>query len=160
MKKEMDEKEKQEEMWKSEMEEEKKKEEEEKHEQREAEGSKKKDEEVKLKRFGFKERSEPAKQNGAFITNKFKKTETISRDNIPSTKADDVEKQEAVWKQQRNNTESEEFEGLKQKQPWVSKLEEAFTGTQPAMGDIKRLLANLLGVPAMEELLQKAGLHR
>jgi len=33
-------------------------------------------------------------------------------------------------------------------------------GTQPATGDIKRLLANILGVPAMEEILQKAGLHR
>ncbi|KAL6459480.1 hypothetical protein MHYP_G00329520 [Metynnis hypsauchen] len=42
--------------------------------------------------------------------------------------------------------------------PWISKLEEIMVGTQPAIGDIKRLLANLLGVPAMEEILQKAGL--
>lgn len=33
-------------------------------------------------------------------------------------------------------------------------------GTLPAMGDIKRLLASLRGVPAMEEILQKAGLNR
>ena len=44
--------------------------------------------------------------------------------------------------------------------PWISKLEEIMVGTQPAVGDIKRLLANLLGVPAMEEILQKAGLTR
>jgi len=44
--------------------------------------------------------------------------------------------------------------------PWISKLEELMVGTQPAMGDMKRLLANLLGVPAMEEILQKAGLNR
>ncbi|KAF0039027.1 hypothetical protein F2P81_009511 [Scophthalmus maximus] len=31
---------------------------------------------------------------------------------------------------------------------------------QSAIGYIKRLLANLLGVPAMEEILQKAGLNR
>lgn len=31
-------------------------------------------------------------------------------------------------------------------------------GTQPAVGDIKRLLANLIGVAAMEEILQKAGM--
>ncbi|KAL7886782.1 hypothetical protein AOLI_G00045030 [Acnodon oligacanthus] len=40
------------------------------------------------------------------------------------------------------------------------KLEEIMVGTQPAIGDIKRLLANLLGVPTMEEILQKAGLNR
>ncbi|XP_013875218.1 caldesmon, smooth muscle [Austrofundulus limnaeus] len=117
----MEEKKKQEERRKREMEEKKKKEEEEKHKKRDAEEKKKKDEEEKLKRFGFKEKSEPAKQNGAFITNKFKKTEKISRDNVPSTKADDVEKQEAErklqeLKQRRNNTESEEFEKMKQKQ--------------------------------------------
>ena len=44
--------------------------------------------------------------------------------------------------------------------PWISKLEEAFVEAQAAMGDIKRLLANLLGVPAMEEILEKAGLRR
>lgn len=44
--------------------------------------------------------------------------------------------------------------------PWISKLEEMMVGTQAAIGDIKRLLANLLGVPAMEEILQKAGLGR
>ena len=43
--------------------------------------------------------------------------------------------------------------------PWITKLEEILIGTQPAIGDIKRLLANLLGVPAMEEILQKAGLN-
>ncbi|KAI4874041.1 hypothetical protein NFI96_008902 [Prochilodus magdalenae] len=42
--------------------------------------------------------------------------------------------------------------------PWISKLEELMVGRQPAVGDIKRLLANLLGVPAMGEILQKAGL--
>ncbi|KAF0033550.1 hypothetical protein F2P81_013616 [Scophthalmus maximus] len=44
--------------------------------------------------------------------------------------------------------------------PWISKLEEITVGTQSAIGDIKRLLANLLGVPAMEDILQKAGLNR
>lgn len=44
--------------------------------------------------------------------------------------------------------------------PWISKLEELMVGTQPAVGDIKRLLASLIGVPAMEELLQKAGMLR
>ncbi|XP_076866938.1 uncharacterized protein LOC143518376 [Brachyhypopomus gauderio] len=44
--------------------------------------------------------------------------------------------------------------------PWISKLEEIMVGTQPAIGDIKRLLANLLGVPAMEEIILKAGLNR
>ena len=44
--------------------------------------------------------------------------------------------------------------------PWISKLEEIMVGTQTAVGDIKRLLANLLGVPAMEEVLQKGGLNR
>ena len=44
--------------------------------------------------------------------------------------------------------------------PWISKLEEVMVGWQPAMGDIKRLLASLLGVPAMEEILQKACLNR
>lgn len=43
---------------------------------------------------------------------------------------------------------------------WISKLEEILVGTQPAMGDMKRLLASLLGIPAMEEILQKAGLQR
>ncbi|XP_054862101.1 uncharacterized protein LOC118471119 [Amphiprion ocellaris] len=44
--------------------------------------------------------------------------------------------------------------------PWISKLEEVLVGTQPAMGDIKRLLASLLGVPVMEEILQQVGLNR
>ncbi|CAJ1053460.1 uncharacterized protein LOC118470224 isoform X1 [Xyrichtys novacula] len=44
--------------------------------------------------------------------------------------------------------------------PWISKLEEIMVGWQPAMGDIKRLLASILGVPAMEEILQRAGLNR
>ncbi|XP_028311222.1 uncharacterized protein LOC114468489 [Gouania willdenowi] len=44
--------------------------------------------------------------------------------------------------------------------PWISKLEEVLVGTQPAMGDIKRLLASLIGVPAMKEILQTAGLKR
>ncbi|XP_034460756.1 uncharacterized protein LOC117773160 [Hippoglossus hippoglossus] len=50
--------------------------------------------------------------------------------------------------------------------PWqstdmsISKLEEIMVGEQPAIGDIKRLLANLLGVHAMGEILQKAGLNR
>ena len=43
---------------------------------------------------------------------------------------------------------------------WISKLEEIMVGEQPAMGDIKRLLANILGVHAMGEILQKAGLDR
>jgi len=34
--------------------------------------------------------------------------------------------------------------------PWISKSEEAWVGLQPAIGDMKRLLANLLGVPAVE----------
>ncbi|KAM3624267.1 uncharacterized protein V6R79_021278 [Siganus canaliculatus] len=44
--------------------------------------------------------------------------------------------------------------------PWISRLEEALVGTQPAMGDIKRLFASLLGVPAMEDILERAGLQR
>ncbi|KAF0044772.1 hypothetical protein F2P81_003930 [Scophthalmus maximus] len=44
--------------------------------------------------------------------------------------------------------------------PWISKLEEITVETQSAIGDIKRLLANLLGVPAMDKILQKAGLNR
>ncbi|RCU38672.1 hypothetical protein DVA76_17710, partial [Acinetobacter baumannii] len=44
--------------------------------------------------------------------------------------------------------------------PWTSKMDELMVGTQFAMGDIKRLLANLLGVSAMEEILQRAGLIR
>lgn len=44
--------------------------------------------------------------------------------------------------------------------PWISKLEEIMVGTQPAMGDVKRLLANILGVPSMEEILQRTGLNR
>ncbi|XP_047446550.1 uncharacterized protein LOC125011393 isoform X3 [Mugil cephalus] len=43
--------------------------------------------------------------------------------------------------------------------PWISKLEEIMVGTQAAVGDIKRLLANILGVPAMGEILQRAGLN-
>ncbi|KAI4889746.1 hypothetical protein NFI96_019342, partial [Prochilodus magdalenae] len=39
--------------------------------------------------------------------------------------------------------------------PWISKLEEILVGTQPAVGDIKRLLANLLGVPATEEIFRR-----
>jgi len=44
--------------------------------------------------------------------------------------------------------------------PWIAKLEEIMIGSQPAMGDIKRLLANLVGVHGMGEILQKAGLMR
>ncbi|XP_047430696.1 uncharacterized protein LOC124999740 [Mugil cephalus] len=44
--------------------------------------------------------------------------------------------------------------------PWISKLEEIMVGTQAAVGDIKRFLANILGVPAMGEILQRAGLNR
>lgn len=44
--------------------------------------------------------------------------------------------------------------------PWISKLEEIMVGTHAAIGDIKRLLANILGVPAMEEIFQRAGLNR
>lgn len=44
--------------------------------------------------------------------------------------------------------------------PWTSKLDEALIGTQPGMGDIKRLLANIVGVSTMEEILVKAGLQR
>ncbi|XP_062255091.1 uncharacterized protein LOC133964835 [Platichthys flesus] len=43
---------------------------------------------------------------------------------------------------------------------WISKLEEIMVGEQLAMGDIKRLLANLLGVHAMGDILQKAGLNQ
>lgn len=42
---------------------------------------------------------------------------------------------------------------------WIAELEELLVGTQPAMGDITKLLANLIGVPAMEEILQKVRLH-
>ncbi|KAE8282237.1 hypothetical protein D5F01_LYC19636 [Larimichthys crocea] len=44
--------------------------------------------------------------------------------------------------------------------PWISKLEELMVGTHMAVGDIKKLLASLLGIAGMEELLQKAGLNR
>lgn len=44
--------------------------------------------------------------------------------------------------------------------PWISKLEEITVGTQTAIGDIKRLFANLLGIPGMEEIFQRAGLNR
>ncbi|KAM3611919.1 uncharacterized protein V6R79_025872 [Siganus canaliculatus] len=44
--------------------------------------------------------------------------------------------------------------------PWIATLEELMVGTHPATGDIKRLLANLVGVPAMEELFDKAGIAR
>ncbi|XP_037622966.1 uncharacterized protein LOC119486724 [Sebastes umbrosus] len=44
--------------------------------------------------------------------------------------------------------------------PWISKLEEITVGTHLAMGDVKRLLASLLGVTGMDEILQKAGLDR
>lgn len=44
--------------------------------------------------------------------------------------------------------------------PWISKLVEILIGIQPAMGDIKRLLASFFGVPTMEEILVKAGLKR
>ncbi|XP_053284413.1 uncharacterized protein LOC128445671 [Pleuronectes platessa] len=43
---------------------------------------------------------------------------------------------------------------------WISKLEEIMVGEQLAMGDIKRLLANLLGVHAMGDILEKAGLDQ
>ncbi|KAM9781201.1 uncharacterized protein ACBT44_022501 isoform 1-T3 [Syngnathus typhle] len=43
--------------------------------------------------------------------------------------------------------------------PWISKLEECMVGTQFAVGDIKRLLANVVGVHTMKDLLGKAGLH-
>ncbi len=44
--------------------------------------------------------------------------------------------------------------------PWISKLDDALVGIQPAIGDIKRLLASLLGLPMMEEIPEKAGLQR
>ena len=44
--------------------------------------------------------------------------------------------------------------------PWISKLEEIMVGTYIAMGDVKKLLASLLGVTGMEEILQRAGLNR
>ena len=44
--------------------------------------------------------------------------------------------------------------------PWISKLKEVLLGTQPATGDIKRLLASLLEVPAVEGILLKAGLNQ
>jgi len=43
---------------------------------------------------------------------------------------------------------------------WTAKLDEIMVGTHFAMGDIKRLLATLLGIPAMEEILQRAGLNQ
>lgn len=38
--------------------------------------------------------------------------------------------------------------------PWISKLQEIMMGMKPTMGDIKRLLVNILGVPAMERIMQ------
>lgn len=43
---------------------------------------------------------------------------------------------------------------------WISKLEEISRGTQYTIGDIKRLLTNLIGIPAMEDIFQKARLNR
>uniref|UniRef100_A0A673BXF0 Caldesmon 1b n=1 Tax=Sphaeramia orbicularis TaxID=375764 RepID=A0A673BXF0_9TELE len=78
--------------------------------------------EEKPKRFGFKEKNEPTKQIGSPFESKLKKTEkTSSRENVPSNKADEVQKQEAEKKLQelkrrRNDAESEELEKMKQKQ--------------------------------------------
>lgn len=39
-------------------------------------------------------------------------------------------------------------------QPWFAKLEEVLTGTQPALGHMKKQ-----GVPGVEDHLERAGLH-
>lgn len=67
-----------------------------------------------------------------------------------------------VYKPWQNTDMSDILEKLPTLQdganPWISKLEELLVGTQPAMGDIKKLLVSLLGVSAMKEILQEAGL--
>ncbi|KAL6467932.1 hypothetical protein MHYP_G00236090 [Metynnis hypsauchen] len=69
--------------------------------------------------------------------------------------------QSLEYKPWQNTDMSDIFEKLPTLQdgayPWIMVI---MVATQPAIGDIKRLLANLLGVPAMEEILQKAGLNR
>ncbi|KAI4884634.1 hypothetical protein NFI96_014245, partial [Prochilodus magdalenae] len=75
-----------------------------------------------------------------------------------------VREQSLEYKPWQNTDMSDILEKLPTHQdgahPWILKLEEVLVGTQPAVGDIKRLLANLLGLPAIEEFLQKAGLDR
>ncbi|CAJ1053307.1 uncharacterized protein LOC118470224 isoform X1 [Xyrichtys novacula] len=75
-----------------------------------------------------------------------------------------VQGQKLEYKPLQNTDMSDILEKLPTLQegahPWISKLEEIMVGWQPAMGDIKRLLASILGVPAMEEILQRAGLNR
>jgi len=44
--------------------------------------------------------------------------------------------------------------------PWISKLDELLIGQLPAMGDIKKILANIVGVNVLGEILQKAGLNQ
>ena len=44
--------------------------------------------------------------------------------------------------------------------PWISKLEQLTVGTQLAMADIKSLLALVVGVPAMDAVLERAGLRQ
>ncbi|XP_056297836.1 uncharacterized protein LOC130211175 [Pseudoliparis swirei] len=44
--------------------------------------------------------------------------------------------------------------------PWIAKLEQILVGDLPAMGDIKKLLANVVGVYSMEDILEKAGLNQ
>ena len=44
--------------------------------------------------------------------------------------------------------------------PWIAKLEQILVGDLPAMGDIKKLLANVVGIYSMEDILEKAGLNQ
>lgn len=44
--------------------------------------------------------------------------------------------------------------------PWISKFEELLVGTKPAMVHIKTPLANIIGVAAVVEVLQKSGIKR
>ncbi|KAG8007303.1 hypothetical protein GBF38_012640 [Nibea albiflora] len=64
------------------------------------------------------------------------------------------------YKPWQNTDMSEIIEKLPIRQdgahPWTSKVDEILVGTQPAMGDIKKLLASLLGVLVMDEIFGKS----
>ncbi|TNN28254.1 hypothetical protein EYF80_061598 [Liparis tanakae] len=44
--------------------------------------------------------------------------------------------------------------------PWISKLDQLLIGQLPAVGDVKKILANIVGVGVLGENLQKAGLNQ
>ena len=75
-----------------------------------------------------------------------------------------VQGQNLEYRPRQNTDMSDVMEKLPTLQdgayPWTSKMDELMVGTQFAMGGIKKLLANLIGIPAMGEILQRAGLNR